>query len=60
VRYLTGYAQPFQYSTVRAEFGFQFLSLPLAIWAQRGYMSDLAMYYLRVQSYGIELRFETF
>jgi hypothetical protein len=60
LRYATGDSQPFRYSTVRAEFGFQLLSLPLAIWAQRGYMSDLAMYYLRVQSYGIELRFESF
>jgi len=60
VRYATGESQPFRYGTVRAEFGFQVLSLPLALWAQRGYMSDLAMYYLQVQSYGIELRFESF
>ncbi len=60
LRYLTGYSQPLRYNTLRAEFGFQLLSLPLAIWVQRGYMSNLAMYYQRVQSFGIELRFETF
>jgi hypothetical protein len=60
IRYLTGESQPLRYSTVRAELGFQILSLPLALWAQRGYMSDLAMYYQWVQSYGIELRFANF
>jgi hypothetical protein len=60
VTYATGYRRPFEFSTVRAELGFQVLSLPLALWAQRGYMSDLAMYYLRVNSYGIEMRFKSF
>jgi len=60
LKYLTGYRTPFEFSTVRAELGFQLLSLPLAVWAQRGYMSDLAMYYLRVNSFGIEMRFKSF
>jgi len=60
VKYQTGYRSPFEFSTVRAELGFQLLSLPLALWTQRGYMSDLAMYYQRVNSYGIELRFKSF
>jgi len=60
LKYQTGYDLPFRYSTVRAEFGFQFLALPGALWVQRGYMSDLAMYYQQVTSYGVELRFVTF
>jgi hypothetical protein len=60
LKYRTGYDVPFRYSTVRAEFGFQFLALPAAVWVQVGYMSDLAMYYQKVTSYGIEVRFLRF
>lgn len=60
IKYLTGYDRPFAYSTVRAEFGFQFFSLPLALWAQHGYMSSLAMYYQKASSWGLEVRFENF
>jgi hypothetical protein len=60
LKYKTGYDVPFKYSTVRAELGCECAWLPIAIWAQHGYMSDLAMYYQKVTSYGIELRFESF
>jgi hypothetical protein len=60
VKYLTGYDTPFKYSTERVELGFQVFSLPLAVWIQHGYMSSLAMYYEKVNSSGIEVRFETF
>ena len=60
VKYLTGYDTPFRYSTGRVELGFQVFSLPLAVWIQHGYMSSLAMYYEKVTSLGIELRFESF
>jgi hypothetical protein len=60
LRYLTGYQNPFRYSTVRAEFGFQLFTLPLAIWGQRGYMSSLANYYKLANVVGIEVRFESF
>lgn len=60
IKYLTGYDTPFAYSTVRAELGFQFFSLPLALWAQTGYMSSLAMYYQKATSWGLEVRFESF
>ncbi len=60
LKYDTGYYAPFKYSTVRAEFGFQSYVLPIAIWVQSGYMSDLAMYYLKVNSIGIELRVRRF
>jgi hypothetical protein len=59
VKYLTGYDTPFKYSTERVELGFQVFSLPLAVWFQHGYMSSLAMYYEKVTSTGIEVRFET-
>jgi hypothetical protein len=59
LKYLTGYDTPFKYSTERVELGFQAGTLPLALWYQHGYMSSLAMYYLKVTSIGIELRFET-
>jgi hypothetical protein len=60
IKYLTGYDTPFAYSTIRAELGFQLFSLPLALWAQRGYMSSLAMYYQKETSWGLEVRFESF
>ena len=59
-KYQTGYDVPLRYSTARLELGIQAGSLPLAVWMQHGYMSDLAMYYLKVTSYGIEVRFQTF
>ena len=60
VKYVTGYNTPFRYSTARVELGFQIFSLPLAVWMQHGYMSSLAMYYEKVNSSGIEVRFESF
>lgn len=59
MKYLTGYDTPFKYSTERVELGFQVGTLPLALWYQHGYMSSLAMYYEKVTSTGIEVRFET-
>ena len=58
MKYLTGYYRPFKYSTERIELGFQVGTLPLALWYQHGYMSSLAMYYEKVTSTGIEVRFE--
>lgn len=60
VKYITGYDTPFRYSTARVELGFLVFSLPLAAWIQHGYMSSLAMYYEKVNSLGLEVRFETF
>jgi hypothetical protein len=60
LKYLTGYQDPFRFSTIRGEFGFQLSTLPLAIWVQHGYMSSLANYYKDVNSVGIEVRFESF
>lgn len=60
LKYQTGYRSPFKYSTVRAEAGAYVLQLPIVIWAQRGYMSDLANYFRKTTSYGIELRIGEF
>jgi hypothetical protein len=59
MKYATGYDTPFKYSTERVELGFQVGTLPLALWVQHGYMSSLAMYYEKVTSIGMEVRFET-
>jgi len=59
-KYQTGYDVPLRYSTERLEVGIQAGPLPLAVWVQHGYMSDLATYYLKVTSYGIEVRFFSF
>jgi len=60
VKYLTGYQSPLRYSTFRAEFGFQLWSMPLALWGQVGYLSNLAIYYKKVKSVGLEIRFVSF
>jgi hypothetical protein len=56
LKYETGYRSPFKYSTVRLEAGVHVLELPLTLWMQRGYGSDLAQYYKQVSSYGLELK----
>lgn len=53
--YETGTRHPFRYSTGRLEFGMKVLQLPLTFWTQRGYNSDLAQYFKRVNSYGIQV-----
>ena len=60
LRYQTGYDTPFRYSTERLEAGIHVANIPLAVWVQHGYMSDLANYYRNVTSYGIELRIGEF
>lgn len=60
LRYETGYQRPFEYSTFRLELGTQILELPITFWAQHGYNSDLAQYYKKVNSYGVELKMGAF
>jgi outer membrane phospholipase A len=60
LKYTTGYQTPFAYSTLRAELGLHLASLPVVVWGQHGYMSSLANYYKKVDSVGIELRFDSF
>ena len=55
--YTTGYSDIFKYSTYRAEWGVEILNLPLVIWVARGYNSDLADYYKKVTSAGINFEF---
>jgi hypothetical protein len=56
----TGYARPFRYNTYRIEGGVRILNLPITIWGQSGYGSDLAQYYKKVKSRGIELEIGSF
>jgi hypothetical protein len=60
VKYTTGYDPIARYNTVRGEFGFLALGLPLNFWVQDGYMNSLARYYLKTWSLGFELRFAEF
>jgi hypothetical protein len=59
VRYTTGYDPVARYNTFRGEFGFSPWGLPLAVWAQDGYMYSLARYYKKASAVGVELRFAT-
>lgn len=56
----TGYRKMFNNNTVRFEAGTKVLQLPLTLWAQTGYGSDLAQYYKDVNSYGIEVDIGSF
>ena len=58
--YETGYGNIFKYNTVRLEAGIKVSRLPLTIWTRQGYGSDLAQYYKKVSSYGIDLEIGSF
>ena len=58
--YETGYRDPFRYNTYRLELGTKVLQLPLTLWGQTGYNSDLAQYYKKVNSYGIAAEIGSF
>jgi hypothetical protein len=60
VAYTTGYRNPLRFSTVRLEAGVAIFELPIVVWAQKGYMSDLAQYYRKVTGYGIEMEVGAF
>jgi hypothetical protein len=60
VAYTTGYDDAFRFSTVRLEAGIAVWELPIVIWAQKGYMSDLSQYYRNVTGYGIEVEVGAF
>ena len=53
--YETGYSPAFRHHTLRLESGARIVELPMTIWAQRGYGSDLTQYYKKVSSWGIEI-----
>ena len=59
IRYTTGYDPIARYNTFRGEFGFSPWGLPLAMWAEDGYMYGLARYYKKTSAVGVELRFAT-
>jgi len=53
--YTTGYKDAFENSTIRLEHTINYNDLPIMVWVQSGYNSDLVDYYKRVKSYGIAL-----
>ncbi len=54
VRYETGIRDTFRYNTWRLEAGAKLYQLPVSVWWQTGYNSDLAQYYKKVRSRGIQ------
>ena len=60
----TGTRDTFKYNTARLEIGVQpfrrFFGVPVVLWGQAGYLSDLAQYYKKVHSFGVAFVFETF
>lgn len=58
-QYTTGYDDVFDNSTNRAEFAIEFWGLPIMLWGQVGYNSDLVNYYVDVDSWGIALELES-
>lgn len=58
--YETGYSHIARHSTVRVEGGFKVWDLPLMIWGQSGYGSDLAQYYKKVESVGVAVEIGSF
>lgn len=55
----TGYSNPLRYNTLRLEGRADVVQLPLLIFYQNGYNSDLALYYKRVSTVGIALELAT-
>lgn len=61
VLYQTGYKKPLKHNTLRFEFTSTFFGkLPIMLWAQTGYNSDLVHYYEKVDSAGIALELQSF
>ncbi len=58
--YETGYRETFKYNTLRLELGTKVLQLPVTLWGQRGYGSDLAQYYKKVTSWGVQAEIGSF
>ncbi|MBI5429183.1 MAG: phospholipase A [Nitrosomonadales bacterium] len=56
----TGYVRPFKYSTARVEAGTKLEELPITFWWQTGYGSDLAQYYKKTASWGVEMEIGSF
>ncbi len=59
-RFETGVRDAFQFKTYRLELGGKVEQLPVSVWWQTGYNSDLAQYYKKVHSYGIQAEIGSF
>lgn len=60
IKYTTGYGAPLKHNTFRIELTSTLLNLPVMVWAQTGYNSDLIDYYQNVDSFGIALELNNF
>ena len=58
--YTTGYGAPFKNNTIRLEFTTVIVNLPIMLWGQSGYNSDLADYYEKVDSFGVAFELNNF
>ena len=58
--YETGYRRMFRYNTYRLELGTKVIELPVNLWVQTGYGNDLAQYYKKASSKGIEVQIGSF
>jgi hypothetical protein len=56
----TGGSRPLRYTTVRVEWNTEFAELPVMLFYQQGYGSDLTLFYKRVSSVGVALALSTF
>ncbi len=60
VGFETGGSRPLRHNTVRVEWNTQFAELPVMLFYQQGYGSDLTLFYKRVSSVGGALALSTF
>ena len=60
LKYETGYREMFKYNTFRFEAGTKLILVPLNLWVQHGYGNNLALYYKRMTSWGIEVQIGSF
>ena len=60
IGYETGYRDMFRHNTYRLELGTKVNQLPINVWFQTGFGSDLAQYYKKVSSKGIEIQIGSF
>lgn len=56
----TGYREAFRYNTYRGAIGVKIFEVPITLWVQAGYGSDLAQYYKKVSSLGIQVEIGSF
>lgn len=59
-KYTTGYSSMFDNNTNRLELTIDLWGIPMMVWGQTGYNSDLVDYYQDVESWGVALELRSF